>query len=97
MAASGLTAATVDHAAFRHVAQLADYAMAIKDQLVSVNQNSWNNFTLRIGRVHVFSKSAFVQCAFLINTGLSVGPVVAGVIGAKKPQYDIWGNSVNIR
>jgi len=21
---------------------------------------------------------------------------VAGVIGAKKPQYDIWGNAVNV-
>lgn len=25
-----------------------------------------------------------------------MGPVVAGVIGARKPQYDIWGNSVNV-
>jgi len=25
-----------------------------------------------------------------------VGPVVAGVIGARKPQYDIWGNTVNV-
>jgi class 3 adenylate cyclase len=28
--------------------------------------------------------------------GISVGPVVAGVIGARKPQYDIWGNAVNV-
>ena len=27
---------------------------------------------------------------------MSIGPVVAGVIGANKPQYDIWGNSVNV-
>jgi len=25
-----------------------------------------------------------------------MGPVVAGVIGAHKPQYDIWGNTVNV-
>ena len=25
-----------------------------------------------------------------------LGPVVAGVIGARKPQYDIWGNTVNV-
>ena len=29
-------------------------------------------------------------------TGISIGPVVAGVIGANKPQYDIWGNAVNV-
>lgn len=28
--------------------------------------------------------------------GINVGPVVAGVIGVKKPHYDIWGNSVNV-
>lgn len=27
---------------------------------------------------------------------MNVGPVVAGVIGARKPQYDIWGNAVNV-
>jgi adenylate cyclase 7 len=29
-------------------------------------------------------------------TGINHGPVVAGVIGARKPQYDIWGNTVNV-
>lgn len=28
--------------------------------------------------------------------GINHGPVVAGVIGARKPQYDIWGNTVNV-
>ncbi len=28
--------------------------------------------------------------------GINHGPVVAGVIGAHKPQYDIWGNTVNV-
>lgn len=29
-------------------------------------------------------------------SGINHGPVIAGVIGAQKPQYDIWGNSVNV-
>lgn len=28
--------------------------------------------------------------------GMNIGAVVAGVIGARKPQYDIWGNTVNV-
>jgi len=34
---------------------------------------------------------------FKLRIGLNVGPVVAGVIGARKPQFDIWGNTVRIR
>lgn len=33
------------------------------------------------------------SCKFI---GINIGPVVAGVIGARKPQYDIWGNAVNV-
>lgn len=33
---------------------------------------------------------------YSIHPGINVGPVVAGVIGARKPQYDIWGNTVNV-
>ena len=28
-------------------------------------------------------------------TGISVGPLVCGVIGATKPVFDIWGDTVN--
>ena len=29
-------------------------------------------------------------------SGLNKGGVLAGVIGARKPHYDIWGNTVNV-
>lgn len=28
--------------------------------------------------------------------GMNKGGVLAGVIGARKPHYDIWGNTVNV-
>ncbi|XP_076449425.1 adenylate cyclase type 2-like isoform X2 [Babylonia areolata] len=33
---------------------------------------------------------------FKLRIGLNNGPVIAGVIGARKPQYDIWGDTVNV-
>ncbi|KAF4527769.1 hypothetical protein B566_EDAN015825 [Ephemera danica] len=31
---------------------------------------------------------------FVLKMGINHGPITAGVIGARKPHYDIWGNSV---
>ncbi|XP_026670452.1 adenylate cyclase type 3 [Ceratina calcarata] len=33
---------------------------------------------------------------FVLKMGINQGPVTAGVIGARKPHYDIWGNTVNV-
>ncbi|XP_060888682.1 adenylate cyclase type 8-like isoform X2 [Labrus mixtus] len=33
---------------------------------------------------------------FQLRVGIAHGPVIAGVIGATKPQYDIWGVTVNV-
>lgn len=33
---------------------------------------------------------------FKLRVGMNHGPVIAGVVGAQKPQYDIWGNTVNV-
>ncbi|XP_044734406.1 Ca(2+)/calmodulin-responsive adenylate cyclase isoform X3 [Chrysoperla carnea] len=55
---------------------LVEFVFAMRDKLLNINENSYNNFMLRVG--------------------INIGPVVAGVIGARKPQYDIWGNTVNV-
>nr|XP_040016051.1 adenylate cyclase type 3-like [Gasterosteus aculeatus aculeatus] len=61
---------------WQHLADLADFALAMKVTLNNLNKQSFNNFMLRIG--------------------LNEGGVLAGVIGARKPHYDIWGNTVNV-
>jgi class 3 adenylate cyclase len=33
---------------------------------------------------------------FQVRVGIHTGPVVAGIVGLKKWQYDIWGDTVNI-
>ncbi|KAJ3597334.1 hypothetical protein NHX12_000862 [Muraenolepis orangiensis] len=65
-----------DSERWQHLADLADFALAMKVTLMNINYQSFNNFMLRIG--------------------LNKGAVLAGVIGARKPHYDIWGNTVNV-
>lgn len=31
---------------------------------------------------------------FRMRIGINIGPVVAGVIGSRMPQYDIWGKLI---
>ncbi|MCO4819386.1 MAG: hypothetical protein KC517_07160 [Bacteroidetes bacterium] len=33
--------------------------------------------------------------SFVMRVGVHTGPVVAGIVGIKKFQYDIWGDTVN--
>nr|XP_020669015.1 adenylate cyclase type 3 [Pogona vitticeps] len=61
---------------WQHLADLTDFALAMKETLMNINYQSFNNFMLRIG--------------------MNKGAVLAGVIGARKPHYDIWGNTVNV-
>ncbi|ESO98551.1 hypothetical protein LOTGIDRAFT_142752, partial [Lottia gigantea] len=61
---------------WNHLDKLVQFAFLMFDTLKKINEQSFNNFILRIGINH--------------------GPIVAGVIGARKPHYDIWGNTVNV-
>lgn len=35
------------------------------------------------------------ELGFIMRAGIHTGPVVAGIVGVKKFQYDIWGDTVN--
>lgn len=41
-------------------------------------------------------KTAANKPYFELRMGINSGPVVAGIVGIKKFQYDIWGDAVNI-
>lgn len=40
-------------------------------------------------------KQALGQPFFEVRIGIHTGPVVAGIVGVRKFQYDIWGDTVN--
>lgn len=88
----------------RHMTALVEYVKAMRMSLQEINSHSYNNFMLRVGKLknYYISSSAFSkflelnESNLLIVLGINIGPVVAGVIGARKPQYDIWGNTVNV-
>ena len=44
---------------------------------------------------HAQERHARGQPAFEMRVGIHSGPVVAGIVGVKKFQYDIWGDTVN--
>ncbi|XP_069106690.1 adenylate cyclase type 3-like [Argopecten irradians] len=53
------------------------------------------NFALKMMDViEEISKDSFTN--FQLRIGINHGPVIAGVIGARKPHYDIFGNTVNV-
>lgn len=37
-----------------------------------------------------------LPCEWSLRVGVHCGPVVAGIVGRQKYQYDIWGDTVNI-
>ena len=50
----GLTAQTSDPIHYKHVIAMTEYAFRLKQQLANVNEHSFNNFQMRIGKKLIF-------------------------------------------
>ncbi|KAF7686337.1 adenylate cyclase type 2b isoform X1 [Silurus meridionalis] len=70
-----------------------DYAQDHDRQYMHIGTMVEFAFAL-VGKLDVINKHSFND--FRLRVGINHGPVIAGVIGAQKPQYDIWGNTVNV-
>jgi adenylate cyclase len=46
-------------------------------------------------QTYQLQKESEKRPAFQMRAGIHTGPVVAGIVGVKKFQYDIWGDTVN--
>jgi class 3 adenylate cyclase len=46
--------------------------------------------------MHKKEKEGRDEIPFELRIGIHTGPVVAGIVGVKKFQYDIWGDTVNL-
>ncbi|MBX2980619.1 MAG: tetratricopeptide repeat protein [Flavobacteriales bacterium] len=46
-------------------------------------------------KAHKAEREALSKAYFEMRVGIHTGPVVAGIVGVKKFQYDIWGDTVN--
>lgn len=47
-----------------------------------------------VEQLHQTSGPDFLR--FSVRVGIHTGPVIAGIVGKKKWQYDIWGDTVNL-
>ncbi|XP_077083534.1 adenylate cyclase type 4 isoform X1 [Siphateles boraxobius] len=79
-------------------AGLTNPAKTEEQQLCDISYNhirSMLDYAIALmGRLENINKHSFNS--FKLRIGINHGPVIAGVIGAHKPQYDIWGNTVNV-
>jgi adenylate cyclase 3 len=76
-------------------------ASGITESADSANEPQWQHLS-RLVEFSLEMKKALSNINeqsfnhFVLKMGINHGPVTAGVIGARKPHYDIWGNTVNV-
>lgn len=65
------------------------------------DKHSLRNIVLAGLEMQAFMAQRFIEnqnvgrSAFEMRLGIHAGPIVAGIVGVKKFQYDVWGDTVN--
>lgn len=78
-----------DRERWQHLADLADFALAMKDTLTNINNQSFNNFMLRIGEASGLASS----CCALSPCGGVGGWAQRGAQAWGHPRRLGWGES----
>lgn len=69
MAASGLNDSTYDKEGRTHILALADYTMRLREQMKYINEHSFNNFQMKIGKyVYIPWKPLKIPYIFKLST-----------------------------
>ena len=69
--------------------------------MAKADKNALKNTVLAGLEMQAFVKQRAIENlqankpAFEMRLGIHAGPIVAGIVGVKKFQYDIWGDTVN--
>jgi adenylate cyclase len=71
---------------------IGDAFMATAGLLIPLENPALNCVNCGLDMVAVAGK---VQPGWQVRVGVHAGPVIAGVVGHRKYQYDIWGDAVN--
>jgi hypothetical protein len=81
----------------QNVVALAEFAFAMIAALEGINRDCFNDFKLRVGMCNgplvAGSDRNRRSC---VDSVWHLACRLSGIVGAKKPQYDIWGNTVNV-
>lgn len=86
---------------------MAASGLNVKTQVTTISQSairchkyfhlkSLVDFALGLQRTLGEFNSNMLGFRFRLRCGINAGPVTAGVIGTMKPQYDVWGDTVNL-
>ncbi len=94
MAAGGLPASCPDHAQ-RVVRAALDMRNFIDLRLQKATVSVEANKRMDSGSQLANTLQEIQDQALQMRIGIHTGPVVAGIVGVKKFQYDIWGDTVN--